>query len=106
MTNARYMDMPNFQVADFDCDQGALALAVFLPKERTGLAAFERELTGENFDIWMTNLAGAQRPSRDLTLPKAEMRANYDLGATLQAMGVRQAFGAADFSGITADERS
>lgn len=104
LTNARYMDMPTFQVADFDYDNGAFALAVFLPKERTGLAAFERELTGENLDIWMTNLAGAQRPRLDLTLPKVEMRAEYLLNAPLQALGVRQAFGAADFSGITADE--
>jgi serpin B len=105
LTNARYMDMPNFQVADFDYDEGAFALAVFLPKQRTGLAAFERELTGENLDIWMTNLAGAQRPRLDLTLPKVEMRAEYLLNAPLQVLGVRQAFtNGADFSGITAAE--
>lgn len=91
-TNARYLDMPTFQAADFDYDNGAFALAVFLPKERTGLAAFERQLTGENLDIWMTNLAGAQRPRLDLTLPKVEMRANYLLNNALQAMGVREAF--------------
>lgn len=91
-TNARYMDMPTFQVADFDYDNGAFALAIFLPKERTGLAAFERELNGENLDIWMSNLAAAQRPRLDLTLPKVEMRANYLLNGALQAMGVREAF--------------
>lgn len=106
LTNARYMEMPTFQVADFDYDDGAFALAVFLPKERTGLAAFERELTGENLDIWMTNLAGAQRPRLDLTLPKVEMTANYDLSGTLQALGVRTAFTpGADFAAMTADER-
>jgi len=92
LTTARYMETPTFQAADFDYDNGAFALAVFLPKERTGLAAFERELTGENLDTWMVNLAGAQRPRLDLTLPKIEMRASYDLGGTLQAMGVREAF--------------
>src|SRR5690606_2436413 len=66
-TNARYIEMPAFQAADFDYDDGAFALAVFLPKERTGLAAFEREITGENLDTWMTNLAGAQRLRLDLT---------------------------------------
>lgn len=91
-TNARYLDMPTFQAADFDYDNGAFALAVFLPKERNGLSAFERQLTGENLDIWMTNLAGAQRPRLDLTLPKVQMRANYLLNDALQALGVREAF--------------
>jgi serpin B len=105
LTNARYIETPTFQAADFDYDDGAFALAVFLPKERTGLAAFERELIGENLDIWMTNIAGAQRPRLDLTLPKVEMRAEYLLNAPLEALGVRQAFtNGADFSGITAAE--
>jgi serpin B len=92
LTNARYFETPTFQAADFDYDDGAFALAVFLPRQRTGLAAFERELTGENLDAWMSNLAGAQRPRLDVTLPKVEMRANYLLNEPLKAMGVRQAF--------------
>ncbi len=105
LTNARYFATPTFQAADFDYDEGAFALAVFLPRERTGLAAFERELSGENLDGWMSQLAGAERPRLDLTLPKVEMRADYLLNTPLQAMGVQIAFTeAADFSAITADE--
>ena len=53
----------------------------------------------------MSQLAGAERPRLDLTLPKVEMRAEYSLAPQLQAMGVRAAFTpAADFSAITADE--
>lgn len=66
VTNARYLDMPTFQLADFEYDEGTFALAVFLPRERTGLAAFERELSGENLDTWLSNLSGAQRPRLDL----------------------------------------
>ena len=40
LTNARYFETPAFQAADFDYDDGAFALAVFLPRARTGLAAF------------------------------------------------------------------
>lgn len=105
LTNARYFDTPSFQAADFDYDGGAFALAVFLPRERTGLADFERELTGANLSAWMQRLADAQRPRLDLTLPKVEMRAEYNLNTPLQAMGVNQAFtDAADFSAITADD--
>jgi serpin B len=105
LTSARYFETPTFQAADFDYDEGAFALAVFLPRERTGLAAFERELTGANLNTWMNQLAGAARSRLDLTLPKVEMRADYTLNRPLQQMGVRIAFtDSADFSAITADE--
>lgn len=105
LTNARYFETPTFQAADFDYDGGAFALAVFLPRERTGLANFERELTGANLTAWMGQLAEAERPRLDLTLPKVEMRADCTLNRHLQAMGVQTAFmDAADFSAITADE--
>lgn len=105
LTNARYFETPTFQAAEFDYDEGAFALAVFLPRERTGLAAFERDLSGENLHTWMSRLASAERPRLDLTLPKIEMRADYTLNRHLQAMGLQTAFtGAADFSAITADE--
>ncbi len=105
LTNARYLETPTFQAADFDYDDGAFALAVFLPRERTGIAAFERELTGPNLTAWMQRLGAAERPRLDLTLPKVEMRADYTLNRELQAMGVNLAFtGAADFSAITDDE--
>jgi serpin B len=92
LTNARYIETTTFQAADFDYDDGAFALAVFLPRERTGLAAFERDLTGARLDGWMTQLSNAERPRLDLTLPKVEMRANYILNGALQALGVREAF--------------
>ena len=105
LTNARYIETETFQAADFDYDDGAFALAVFLPRERMGLAAFERHLTGEGLSGYLSQLAGAERPRLDLTLPKVEMRAEYSLAPQLQAMGVRAAFTpAADFSAITADE--
>ncbi|HET9231877.1 MAG TPA: serpin family protein [Vitreimonas sp.] len=105
LTHARYFETPSFQAADLDYDDGAFALAVFLPRERTGLPAFEAEVTGANLGAWMQQLAAAQRRELDLTLPKVEMRADYTLNRQLQAMGLNLAFtGAADFSAITADE--
>lgn len=105
MTNARYVETPTFQAADFDYDDGAFALAVFLPRERTGLAAFERDLNGEQLGGYLAQLESAERSRLDLTLPKVEMRADYSLVPQLQAMGLRIAFtDGADFSAITADE--
>lgn len=105
MTSARYMETRTFQAAELEYDDGVFALAVFLPRERTGIAAFERELSARNLDSWLGELANADRARLDLTLPKVEMRTSYTLNGALQALGVRQAFlPEADFSAITADE--
>jgi serpin B len=105
VTRARYFDTSAFQAAEFDYDEGAFALAVFLPREASGLAAFEGALTGEQLGAWLAQLGGAERARLDVTLPKIEVRSSYDLARTLQDMGMRLAFsGAADFSGITQQE--
>jgi serpin B len=100
----RYFETETFQAAEFDYDQGAFALDVFLPRERSSLAAFERDLTGAALDAWLTQLGEAEQARLDVMLPKLELRADYGgLGDTLQDMGMREAFSnGADFSGITA----
>lgn len=105
VTHARYFDTSAFQAAEFEYDDGAFALAVFLPREASGLAAFEQALTGEQLGAWLTQLGGAERARLDVTLPKIEVRSSYDLARTLQDMGMRLAFtNAADFSGVTRQE--
>lgn len=102
ITRARYFEGEGFQAAEFDYDSGAFALSVFLPRERAGLEAFERSLSGANLDAWLERLGSAETPRLDVTLPKVEMNAEYDLVRQLQALGLRLAFGdSADFSGVT-----
>lgn len=101
-TYARYFEGEGFQAADFDYDDGEFALAVFLPRERAGLDAFERRLTGANLDARLDRLTSAERTELVVTLPKVELDANYDLVPQLGALGVRAAFSdRADFSGVT-----
>jgi serpin B len=103
VTRARYVDGDGFQAAEFDYDSGDFALAVFLPRARDGLPAFERQLVGANLDRWLQDLSAAERARLDVTLPKVEMNAEYDLVPQLQSLGLRQAFtDGADFSGVTA----
>ncbi len=92
LTNARYFETDAFQAAEFDYDEGAFALTVFLPRSRTGLAAFERDLTGARLTDYLSRLASAERPRLDLTLPKVEVRGDYKLKPQLQTLGVREAF--------------
>lgn len=104
-TRARYYEGEGFQAAEFEYDSGAFALAVFLPRARDGLSAFERHLRGNALDRWLTDLDSAERARLAVTLPKVEMRTDYDLVPELQAMGLRLAFtSTADFSGVTAEE--
>jgi serpin B len=102
VTRARYVDGESFQAAEFDYDDGAFALAVFLPRARDGLPTFEANLAGNRLDRWMQDLAAAPPQRLSVVLPKVEMSADYDLAPQLQALGVRQAFtDSADFSAIT-----
>ena len=102
MTHARYFEGEGFQAAEFDYDDGAFALAVFLPRARAGLDAFERNLTGAHLDAWLQSLADAPRARLDVTLPKIRLNANYELAPQLRALGLRTSFGdGADFSAIT-----
>jgi len=101
-----YYEGEGFQAAELAYDDGAFALAVFLPRARDGLAAFERQLMGATLDRWLTDLDNAQSTRLDVTLPKVEMRTDYELSPQLQALGLRLAFtNAADFSGVTEAER-
>jgi serpin B len=101
-----YYEGEGFQAAEFLYDDGAFSLAVFLPRARDGLSAFERQLMGNTLDRWLIDLDGAERARLAVTLPKVEMRTDYDLVPQLQALGMRQAFmDSADFSGVTAQEQ-
>ena len=73
VTHARYFEGEGFQAAEFDYDDGEFALAVFLPRERAGLDAFERGLTGAHLDAWLERLTDGERARLNVTLPKVEL---------------------------------
>ncbi len=101
LTRARYFEDDGFQAAEFDYDEGAFALAVFLPRENSSLDRFERTLDGARLRAWLGRLAGAAPSRLDVTLPKIELRTDYDLVPQLRALGVEDAFTrSADLSGL------
>lgn len=98
---ARYFEGDGFQAAEFDYDEGAFALAVFLPRENSSLDRFERNLDGARLRGWLGRLAEAAPSRLDITLPKIELRTDYDLTPQLIALGIEDAFSTrADLSGI------
>ena len=77
-----------------------LSLIVLLPNEIGGLFALEQSLTGPNTREWLGHLAPVSKVI--VTIPKFKMTQQFELGATLGAMGMPTAFsGRADFSGMT-----
>ena len=74
-------------------------MVVLLPRELDGLAALEARLTVDNLEKWTE---GLREVEVDVLLPKFEVTCPFRLDATLQSMGVIDAFDMdlADFSGM------
>jgi serpin B len=93
-----YLDGDTFQALELPYAGKDLSMVVLLPKKADGLADLEQRLTEANVRGWLEKL----RPDEvRVALPRFKVEAGFDLGKTLQAMGMKQAFTAdADFSGM------
>jgi serpin B len=77
-----------------------MSLCIVLPKKRYGLKKILQELNGQTLVDWLQH--GQEMFSVDISLPKFKVASNYgDLKTVLKALGVEDAFGDADFSGMT-----
>ena len=96
-----YFNGGTFQAAEIAYKSGELSMIVLLPNDGAGLPALEQSLTAANAQQWFSQLRGGAKII--LTLPKFKMTQQFQLGNTLRAMGMAQAFqkGAADFSAMT-----
>jgi len=73
-----------------------LTMYILLPKQRSGIQAFERSLTGETLKMLLNQTTNRQVA---LKLPKFTIRQSTDLKSVLQQLGVQQIFtDSADFS--------
>jgi serine protease inhibitor len=95
-----YFDGGTFQALEIPYKSKELSIIIFLPKDHSGLSALEHSLTPAHTQQWMSHLAPASKVI--VSLPKYKMTQEFELGKTLAAMGMPQAFGSgADFSGMT-----
>jgi serpin B len=95
-----YYDGGAFEALELPYKGGELSMVILLPKKIDGLAALEKSFTAANLTKWLDKLT--PEPKVNLLLPRFKMTQDFDLGGTLSAMGMPQAFGnAADFSGMT-----
>lgn len=92
-----YWEDESLQVLDLPYTGDSLSMTVLLPRRPDGLAELEGALTAENLDRWTDKL----REREVLVhLPRLKMSRGFRLEGVLKSMGMTDAFGAADFSGM------
>jgi len=92
-----YFKGKDFQSVELPYGAGRVRMYVFLPDEQNSLDQFEKDLTPENWDLWMRSF---QLNSGDLMLPRFKVEWESGLNEALQALGMTEAFDSsrADFS--------
>jgi serpin B len=95
-----YFNGGAFQALEIPYKGKDLSMIILLPNEIGGLPSLEQSLTGSNTQQWLRQLAPVSKVI--VTMPKFKMTQQFELEATLGAMGMPAAFsGSANFSGMT-----
>ncbi len=95
----RYFETDRYQVVELPYTQDGISMVVWLPRRPEDMAQMEREIAAASLSRSLAKLGST---SVDLFFPKFKIDANISLGATLGALGMKDAFTpSADFSGIT-----
>ena len=93
----RYGEGDGLQVLELAYAGDDLSMVVLLPREIDGLAELEERLTVENLDRWTRR---ARQREVEVSLPRFEITFPARLSGILMSMGMVDAFGDADFSGM------
>jgi len=94
-----YTDSDGMQVLKMPYKGDRLSMLVVLPEGRDGIGALEDAISADMVERWGQNLHSGEVA---VSMPKFEMKTNYDLGSYLLPLGMTDAFdpGAADLLGI------
>lgn len=84
-----YYKGKDFQAVALPYGKGSVSMYIFLPDEQTRLDQFERNLTTENWDLWMKSF---QMTPGDLMLPRFKIEWESNLNDALKAVGMAEAF--------------
>ena len=75
-----------------------LSMMIVVPEQRDGLVDIEKSLSAESISKWRNQL---QESSTAVLMPKVKLETEYNLIGPLKNLGMNDAFGSADFSGIS-----
>lgn len=85
----RYYDAPTFQAISLPYGSGRFSMEVFLPKPKSSLGEFQKQLTAKNWQDWSTKFT---RKQGLIQLPRFKMEYEISLKNALQNMGMAIAF--------------
>lgn len=94
-----YYQGKNFQSVALPYGKGGVSMYVFLPDEQTSLEQFEKDLTSENWEMWMKSFRFGPG---EVMLPRFKVEWGSKLNDALIALGMAEAFNphGANFSQI------
>jgi serpin B len=96
----QYAQMPGFQALQMPYAGDDLSMVMLLPNDRNGLTNLEHSLTDT---MWNSTIASVHSATVNVTMPKFTFDSSFKLAPVLKQMGMTDAFGPADFSGISTD---
>jgi len=99
----KYYEDSILQAIEIPYDSNKTSMVVFLPKEIMGIESLENQLE-YSFYSKIISLLNSQKVI--VTFPKFKTTLAFELAGTLATMGMPDAFGAADFSGISHESMS
>ncbi|HEX6046024.1 MAG TPA: serpin family protein [Pyrinomonadaceae bacterium] len=94
-----YFEDKDFQAVSLPYGTGRVSMYVFLPASNTTLADFQKTITSENWENWMSRF---RITPGTIMLPRFEVTYEANLNEALKAIGMAEAFDpmGADFSGM------
>jgi serpin B len=96
----RYYEAPTFQAISLPYGTGRFSMEIFLPKAKSNLLEFQKQLTAKNWQEWSTKFT---RKEGLIQLPRFKVEYETSLKSALQNMGMAIAFDAdkADFRNLS-----
>ena len=96
----RYYDAPTFQAISLPYGSGRFSMEIFLPKSKSNLLQFQKQLTAKNWQEWSTKFT---RKDGLIQLPRFKVEYETSLKSALQNLGMAIAFepDKADFSKLS-----
>lgn len=89
---------PTARILELPYQGSKISMLILLPNEIDGIRALEDSLSAENIGAWQEDYTKIKTKAY---IPKFKLETEYDLIPPLVGLGVRDAFGSADFSGIS-----
>jgi serpin B len=99
-----YKEIDGMKMVELPYKGGELSMVVILPKLPDGVPAIEAKLTPKNLSTWIGQLK--DRDKMEVSLPRFRLETRYELPEKLVALGMVEAFGPADFSGMAPGDHS